>query len=89
MTANLEGTPIDDAVQVPDQDMVAMVYRMLEQDGWFFGSSTGINLCGAVQIAKQLGPGHKIVTILCDDGSKYMSRLYNPDFLAEKGLART
>ncbi len=89
VTANLEGTPIDDAVQVPDQDMVTMVYRMLEQDGWFFGSSTGINLCGAVQIAKQLGPGHKIVTILCDDGSKYMSRLYNPDFLAEKGLART
>jgi len=88
VTANLEGTPIDDALQVPDQDMVDMVYRMLEQDGWFFGSSTGINLCGAVQIARQLGPGHNIVTMLCDDGSKYMSRLFNPDFLAEKGLAR-
>lgn len=88
VTANLEGTPIDDALQIPDQDMVDMVYRMLEQDGWFFGSSTGINLCGAVQIAQQLGPGHNIVTMLCDDGSKYMSRLFNPDFLAEKGLAR-
>ena len=88
VTDNLEGTPIDDAVQIPDQDMVDMVYRMLEQDGWFFGSSTGINLCAAVAMAKKLGPGHKIVTILCDDGSKYMSRLYNPEFLAEKGLTR-
>ncbi len=88
VTANLEGTPIDDALQVPDQDMVHMVYRMLEQDGWFFGSSTGINLCGAVQIARELGPGHTIVTMLCDDGSKYMSRLFNPEFLAEKGLER-
>ncbi len=89
VTTNLQDTPIDDAVQVPDRDMVDMVYRMLEEDGWFFGSSTGINLCGAVQIAREMGPGHKIVTILCDDGSKYMSRLYNPEFLAEKGLSRT
>ena len=88
VTENLAGTEIDDAVQVPDQNMVDMVYRMLEQDGWFFGSSTGINLCGAVQIAKKMGPGHKIVTILCDDGTKYMSRLFNPEFLAEKGLTR-
>jgi len=86
ITENLAGTEIDSAVQVTDQAMVDMVYRMLKQDGWFFGSSTGINLCGAVQIAKQLGPGHTIVTVLCDDGSKYMSRLYNDDFLAEKGL---
>ena len=77
---------IDDAVQIHDHDMVDMVYRMLAQDGWFFGSSTGINLCGAVQIARELGPGHQIVTVLCDDGSKYMSRLFNPEFLAEKGL---
>ena len=88
VTENLAGTEIDDAVQVPDQSMVDMVYRMLEQDGWFFGSSTGINLCGAVQIARKMGPGHKIVTILCDDGTKYMSRLFNPEFLAEKGLTR-
>lgn len=86
VTDNLADTPIDGAVQVPDQDMVKMVYKMLQQDGWFFGSSTGINLCGAVQVAQQLGPGHTIVTILCDDGSKYRSRLFNPEFLEERGL---
>ena len=86
VTDNLAGTQIDDAVQVPDQEMVDMVYRMLRKDGWFFGSSTGINLCGAVKVAEKLGPGHTIVTMLCDDGSKYMSRLFNPAFLAEKGL---
>jgi cysteine synthase A len=86
VTDNLAGTPIDDAVQITDQNMVGMVYRMLQQDGWFFGSSTGINLCAAVQIARDMGPGHTIVTMLADDGSKYMSRLFNPEFLAEKGL---
>ncbi|NOX51494.1 MAG: cysteine synthase A [Gammaproteobacteria bacterium] len=86
ITENLQGTPIDDAIQIPDQDMVDMVYRMLRTDGWFFGSSTGLNLCAAVAIAKKLGPGHKIVTMLCDDGSKYQSRLFNPEFLADKGL---
>ena len=86
VTDNLAGTVIDDAVQIPDQDMVDMVYRMLREDGWFFGSSTGINLCAAVAVAKKLGPGHTIVTMLCDDGSKYRSRLFNPEFLAEKNL---
>ncbi|XOV84816.1 MAG: cysteine synthase A [bacterium] len=88
ITDNLADTVIDDAVQIADQDMVDMVYRLLEEDGWFFGSSTGINLCGAVEIARRLGPGHTIATILCDDGSKYMSRLFNPEFLAAKGLVR-
>ena len=86
VTDNLYGTEIDSAVQIPDQDMVDVVYRLLREDGWFMGSSSGINLCGAVKVAKRLGPGHTIVTMLCDDGSKYQSRLYNPDFLAEKGL---
>ncbi|MEM7079517.1 MAG: cysteine synthase A [Pseudomonadota bacterium] len=86
VTDNLADTEIDFAVQIPDQDMVSMVYRMLRQEGWFFGSSTGINLCGAVEVAKRLGPGHTIVTILCDDGSKYMSRLFNAEFLASKAL---
>ena len=86
VTENLAGTPLDDAVQVTDQDMVDMVYRQMHEDGWFFGSSTGINLCAAVQVAKQLGPGHTIVTILCDGGGRYQSRLFNPEFLAEKGL---
>ena len=86
VTENLAPAKIDDAVQVNDQEMVDMVYRMLQQEGWFFGSSSGINLGAAVKIAKDLGPGHTIVTILCDGGSKYQSRLYNPDFLAERGL---
>ena len=86
VTGNLAPAKIDDAIQVDDQEMVDMVYRMLQQEGWFFGSSSGINLGAAVKIAKDLGPGHTIVTILCDGGSKYQSRLYNPDFLAERGL---
>ncbi len=86
VTANLEDTPIDDAVQVPDQEMVNMVYSQMRDEGWFFGSSTGINLCAAVAVARQLGPGHTIVTVLCDGGGRYQSRLFNPAFLAEKGL---
>ena len=86
VTGNLAPAKIDDAIQVDDQEMVDMVYRMLQQEGWFFGSSSGINLGAAVKIAKDLGPGHTIVTILCDGGSKYQSRLYNPDFLAERDL---
>lgn len=86
VTANLAEARIDDAVQVTDPDMVRMVYRMLRDDGWFFGSSTGINLCAAVQVARQMGPGATIVTILCDGGHKYQSTLYNPEFLAERGL---
>ena len=86
VTQNLAPAKIDDAVQVDDQEMVDMVYRLLHQEGWFFGSSSGINLGAAVKIAKDLGPGHTIVTILCDGGSKYQSRLYNPEFLAEREL---
>ena len=86
VTENLAPAKIDDAVQVDDQEMVDMVYRLLHQEGWFFGSSSGINLGAAVKIAKDLGPGHTIVTILCDGGSKYQSRLYNPEFLAEREL---
>ena len=86
VTENLAPAKIDDAVQVDDQEMVDMVYRLLHQEGWFFGSSSGINLGAAVKIARDLGPGHTIVTILCDGGSKYQSRLYNPDFLAGRDL---
>jgi len=86
ITENLKQAVIDSAVQVTDQEMVDMVYRLLREDGWFFGSSSGINLGAAVKAAKTLGPGHTIVTILCDDGGKYQSRLYNDKFLAEKGL---
>ncbi len=88
VTQNLAGARIDSAVQVPDRDMVRLVYRMLREDGWFFGSSTGINLCAAVQIAQTLGPGHTIVTILCDAGHKYQSTLFNPAFLEARSLAQ-
>ncbi len=87
VTENLAGTPIDDAVQVTDRAMVDMVYGLLRDEGWFFGSSTGINLCAAMDVAARLGPGHTIVTVLCDGGGRYQSRLFNPEFLAAKGLA--
>ncbi len=86
VTANLEGTPIDDAMQIPDQDCVAMVYHLLRREGLFVGGSTGINVCAAVRLARELGPGHTIVTLLCDRGSLYLGRLFNPAFLASKGL---
>ena len=86
ITENLAGTAIDWALQVSDQDMVTMVHRLLREEGWLFGSSTGVNVCGAVEVAHQLGPGHRIVTILCDGGSKYRSRLFNREWLATKGL---
>ncbi len=86
VTDNLAGAEIDWALQVSDQDMIDMVYGQLRNAGWFFGSSTGINLCGAVRVARELGPGHTIVTMLCDDGSKYRSRLFNPEWLAERDL---
>ena len=86
ITDNLAGAEIDSALQVSDQDMVTMIYRLLSEEGWFFGSSTGVNVCGAVEVAKQLGPGHTVVTMLCDGGGKYQSRLFNKEWLAEKGL---
>ena len=86
VTANLEGTPIDEAISVPDSEAVATVYRLLYQDGLFLGSASGVNVAAAVQVARNLGPGHRIVTILCDAGHRYQSRLYSPTWLAEKGL---
>lgn len=87
ITANLDGTPIDDAVQIDDQSCVSMVYRLLREEGLFVGSSSGINVAAAVQVARQLGPGHTIVTLLCDRGGLYFKRLFNADWLREKGLA--
>lgn len=86
ITANLEGSPIDDAVHVPDAEMVATVYRTLHQDGLFLGSASGVNIAAAIRVARELGPGHTVVTILCDGGHKYQSRLFNPQWLASKGL---
>ena len=86
VTDNMATAEIDWALQVPDQDMVDMVYRLLREEGWFFGSSTGVNVCGAVEVARRLGPGHTVVTILCDGGHKYRSTLFDRDWLAAKGL---
>jgi len=87
VTANLQGTPIDDAVAVDDPTCVKMVYRLLREEGLFLGGSSGINVAAAVQVARQLGPGHTIVTLLCDRGGLYSQRLFNLAWLREKGLS--
>jgi cysteine synthase len=86
VTGNLEGAPIDDAIQVDDRECIRVIYQLLRKDGLFMGGSVGINVGAAVALAKQLGPGHTIVTVLCDGGTRYQSKLYNPQWLAEKGL---
>ena len=86
VTENLKGAPIDDAVFVPDQDTVAMVYSLLREEGLFVGASTGCNVAGAVSVARALGPGHTIVTMLCDGGQKYISRLFNREWIAGRGI---
>jgi cysteine synthase len=87
ITANLEGAPIDDAVLVEDADTVRCVYRLLYEEGLFLGSTSGINVAAALHVARELGPGHTIVTVLCDGGAKYQSRLFNREWLEQKGLA--
>src|ERR1700690_2454085 len=86
VTANLEGAPIDDALRIPDAETMHFVYRLLREEGLLLGSTTGINVAAAMLLAKQLGPGHTIVTILCDGGAKYQSRLFNPAWIAERGF---
>jgi cysteine synthase A len=86
ITANLDGAGIDWALQLSDQEMVEMVYRLLREEGWLLGSSSGINVCGAIEVARKLGPGHTIVTVLCDGGAKYRSSLFNREWLLEKGF---
>ncbi len=86
VTANLEGSPIDDALHVTDVECVRTVYQLLREEGLFLGSTSGVNVAAAVQLAQRLGPGHTIVTILCDNGAKYQSRLFNRKWLSEKGL---
>ncbi len=86
ITGNLEQVPLDDALQITDLACVKMVYHLLKKEGLFLGSSTGINVAAAVQLAQQLGAGHTIVTILCDGGARYQSRLFNQTWLQQKGL---
>jgi cysteine synthase len=89
VTANLADAPIDDAYRIGDKPIVEMVYAMIRREGLFLGSSAALNLCGAYRLAKELGPGHVIVTILCDSGSRYLSRLFNPEWLVTKNLVPT
>jgi len=86
VTANLEGAPIDDAYEIADDEMVPIVFDLLEHEGLCMGGSTGINVAGAIRMAKEMGPGHTIVTILADCGTRYQSKLFNPEFLKSKGL---
>ena len=86
ITANMEGAPIDDAIQIDDPEALRVIYQLLRQDGLFMGGSVGINVGAAYALAKQLGPGHTIVTVLCDSGARYQSRIYNPAWLTQKGL---
>ncbi|MBN9557416.1 MAG: pyridoxal-phosphate dependent enzyme, partial [Alphaproteobacteria bacterium] len=86
VTANLEGAPIDDAYQIPDEEALPIIFDLLEKEGLCMGGSTGINIAAAIRMARDLGPGHTIVTILCDYGTRYQSKLFNPAFLRSKGL---
>jgi len=86
ITKNLENAPIDIAFQITDSEAIPITFELLEHEGLSLGGSSGINVAGAIRLAKELGPGHTIVTILCDGGSRYASKLYNPDFLRSKHL---
>ncbi|HEY8381757.1 MAG TPA: cysteine synthase A [Microvirga sp.] len=86
ITKNVEGAPIDRAYQIPDEEAIPLVFDLLEHEGLCLGGSSGVNVAGAIRLARDLGPGHTIVTILCDSGTRYQSKLFNPDFLRSKGL---
>jgi cysteine synthase A len=86
ITANLEGLSVDHAYRIGDEEAVGIVFDVLEHEGFCLGSSSGVNIAGAMRLARDLGPGHTIVTILCDYGTRYQSKLFNPEFLREKGL---
>jgi cysteine synthase A len=86
ITKNVEGTPVDFPFQIPDAEALPIVFDLLKEEGLCLGGSTGINVAGAIRLAKELGPGHTIVTLLCDFGTRYQSKLFNPEFLKSKGL---
>jgi cysteine synthase A len=86
ITANLEGFTPDMAYNIPDSEALPIVFDLLAEEGLCLGGSSGINVAGAIRMAREMGPGHTIVTVLCDYGTRYQSKLFNPDFLKEKGL---
>ncbi|MCC3431054.1 MAG: cysteine synthase A [Microcoleus sp. PH2017_04_SCI_O_A] len=87
VTGNMENVSVDDAIQIDDTEAVRVVYQLLRKEGLFMGGSVGINVGAAVALAKQMGPGHRIVTVLCDGGARYQSRLFDRQWLASKGLS--
>ncbi|MGB7085903.1 MAG: cysteine synthase A [Phormidesmis sp.] len=86
VTGNMEGAPIDDAIQIDDHEALRVIYQLLYKEGLFMGGSVGINVGAAVALAKEMGPGHTIVTVLCDGGSRYQSKIFNREWLEAKGL---
>jgi cysteine synthase A len=86
VTANLKDAPIDDAYEIPDEEALPVIFDLLDHEGLCLGGSSGINVAGAIRMARDLGPGHTIVTVLCDYGNRYQSKLFNPEFLKGKGL---
>ncbi|HJY77418.1 MAG TPA: cysteine synthase A [Burkholderiales bacterium] len=86
VTKNIEGAPVDDAYQIPDAEALPLVFSLLKNEGLCLGGSSGINIAGALRLARDLGPGHTVVTILADSGTRYQSKFFNPQFLRTKGL---
>jgi cysteine synthase len=86
ITKNLQGAPVDIAFQIPDDEALPILFDLLEHEGLCLGGSSGINVGGAIRLARELGPGHTIVTVLCDYGTRYQTKLFNPEFLRSKGL---
>jgi len=86
ITGNMDGAPVDDALQISDEEALPLIFDLVQHEGLVLGGSTGINIAAAIRVARDLGPGHVIVTILADGGSRYQSKLFNPDFLRSKGL---
>ena len=86
ITRNLEGAPVDIAFQIPDEEAIPIIFKLQEEEGLSLGGSAGVNIAGAIRLARHLGPGHTIVTILCDGIGRYASKLLNPEFLRSKNL---
>ncbi|MEE8203140.1 MAG: cysteine synthase A [Alphaproteobacteria bacterium] len=86
VTANVDGAPVDDQMEIDDAEALEVIYDLAEHEGLVMGGSTGINVAGAIRVARDMGPGHVIVTMLCDYGNRYQSKMFNPAFLKEKGL---
>jgi cysteine synthase A len=86
ITKNIEGAPVDVAFQIPDSESVPLCFELFDSEGFCIGPSSGVNVAGAIRLARQMGPGHTIVTVLCDYGTRYSSKLFNPEFLRSKGL---